>query len=56
MFDSGIGGISVLRDIRERLPAENLLYVADTAYVPYGSHSPAFIQRPTCHSHLSLLS
>lgn len=45
MFDSGIGGISVLRDIRELLPTGNLLYVADTAHVPYGSHSPAFIQR-----------
>jgi glutamate racemase len=36
VFDSGVGGISVAREIRRALPAEHLLYVADTAYVPYG--------------------
>jgi glutamate racemase len=36
IFDSGVGGLSVAREIRRALPAEHLLYVADTAYVPYG--------------------
>ncbi|PYQ05397.1 MAG: glutamate racemase [Acidobacteria bacterium] len=36
MFDSGVGGLSVAREIRRTLPAEDLLYVADTAYCPYG--------------------
>jgi glutamate racemase len=36
VFDSGVGGLSVAREIRRALPAEHLLYVADTAYVPYG--------------------
>ena len=36
VFDSGLGGLSVLRHIRERLPAEDLLYCADSAFVPYG--------------------
>jgi glutamate racemase len=36
IFDSGVGGLSVAREIRRALPAENLLYVADTAYCPYG--------------------
>ncbi len=36
LFDSGVGGLSVAREIRRLLPAEDLLYVADTAYCPYG--------------------
>lgn len=36
VFDSGIGGLSVAREIRRALPSEHLLYVADTAYLPYG--------------------
>ena len=37
LFDSGVGGLSVLRYVRELLPSENLIYVADQAWVPYGS-------------------
>ena len=36
LFDSGVGGLSVAREIRRLLPAEDILYVADTAYCPYG--------------------
>jgi glutamate racemase len=36
IFDSGVGGLSVAREIRRALPSEDLLYVADTAYCPYG--------------------
>ncbi|CAN5799348.1 glutamate racemase [soil metagenome] len=36
IFDSGMGGLSVAREIRALLPAESLLYLADTAYCPYG--------------------
>ncbi len=36
MFDSGLGGLSVAREIRKLLPAEDILYLADTAYCPYG--------------------
>lgn len=39
IFDSGLGGLSVAREIRRRLPHEDLLYVADSAYVPYGGRS-----------------
>jgi glutamate racemase len=39
IFDSGIGGLSVAREIRRELPAEHLLYLADSAYVPYGDRS-----------------
>lgn len=39
MFDSGVGGLSVLREIRKRLPAADLVYVADRARSPYGTRS-----------------
>lgn len=44
VFDSGVGGLSVLREIRRLLPHEELLYVADSAHVPYGEKSQAFIR------------
>jgi glutamate racemase len=44
VFDSGVGGLSVLREIRRLLPHEDLLYVADSAHVPYGEKSNAFIE------------
>jgi glutamate racemase len=37
IFDSGVGGLSVLSQVRRMLPEESLLYVADQAHVPYGS-------------------
>jgi len=43
VFDSGLGGISVLAEIRRRLPGEDLVYVADSAHVPYGGHAASFI-------------
>ncbi len=43
IFDSGVGGLSVLREIRTVLPAENLLYVADSGAAPYGDRSREFI-------------
>ncbi len=43
VFDSGVGGLSVLGEIRALLPAESLLYVADSGHVPYGDKSAEFI-------------
>ena len=43
-MDSGVGGLSVLREIRALLPAESLHYVADSAHLPYGDKSPAFVR------------
>ena len=43
VFDSGVGGLSVLREVRRLLPHEDLLYVADSAYAPYGERSDGFI-------------
>jgi len=39
VFDSGVGGLSVLRAIREQLPAQPVIYFADQAHVPYGPRS-----------------
>lgn len=44
VFDSGIGGLSVLRHLRALLPAENLLYVADSGHAPYGRRTPDFVR------------
>lgn len=41
VFDSGVGGLSVLRALHQRLPTASLLYVADSAYAPYGERSVA---------------
>ena len=40
VFDSGVGGLTVLGALSRRLPRENFIYVGDTARVPYGSKSP----------------
>jgi glutamate racemase len=45
IFDSGMGGLSVMRDIRTALPHEHLLYVADSGHVPYGNKSQEYIQQ-----------
>jgi glutamate racemase len=43
VFDSGVGGLSVLREIHQLLPNEDLLYVADSAHAPYGDKPKEFI-------------
>jgi glutamate racemase len=44
VFDSGIGGLSVLQEIRGCLPHEDLLYIADSAHVPYGDKTEDHIR------------
>lgn len=44
VFDSGVGGLSVLHHIRAALPEADLIYVADSGHVPYGDKSPAYIE------------
>lgn len=45
VFDSGLGGLSVLAAIAHALPRADLVYLADTAHVPYGDKDDAFIRR-----------
>lgn len=44
VFDSGVGGLSVLHHIRTALPDARLIYVADSAHVPYGDKPPSYIE------------
>jgi glutamate racemase len=56
IFDSGLGGLTVMRQIAKMLPHEDIIYLADNARLPYGSQSPATIRKYTqeCCSFLSL--
>jgi len=45
IFDSGVGGLSIVHGIRRELPSENLLYVADQGFSPYGSKPKQTIER-----------
>jgi glutamate racemase len=45
VFDSGVGGLTVVRALRAVLPGEDVIYLGDTARVPYGSKSPRTIER-----------
>ncbi|QUW03083.1 glutamate racemase [Chloracidobacterium validum] len=45
IFDSGVGGLTVYRALRARLPQESFIYLGDTARIPYGTRSPETIRR-----------
>src|SRR5215468_4261200 len=45
VFDSGVGGLTVVRALRLALPGEDVVYLGDTARVPYGSKSPRTVER-----------
>ena len=53
VFDSGLGGLTVFKELRDLLPGENLIYFGDTARVPYGTKSPeaviAFSKEIACY-------
>lgn len=50
VFDSGVGGLTVLKALRDALPHEDLVYLGDTARLPYGTKSPASIARYACQA------
>ncbi len=50
IFDSGLGGLTVLRAIEQLLPTENLIYFGDTARLPYGNKNPETILRYSLES------
>ena len=49
IFDSGLGGLTVWRELRRQLPNEDLLYFADSRNCPYGPKPPETIQKLACH-------
>ncbi len=54
VFDSGVGGLTVLDALRARMPGEDLIYLGDTARLPYGTKSPASIARYACQATAAL--
>ena len=56
MFDSGIGGLTVLKEVKKLLPSEHILYLGDSARVPYGSKSPQTVTRYALESAIFLLT
>lgn len=50
IFDSGLGGLTVLQAVRDRMPALPLIYLGDSAHTPYGSRTPQEIYDLTCAS------
>lgn len=55
IFDSGIGGLTVVRQIHKALPHEDIVYLGDTARVPYGTKSPDTVVRFACEDTAFLL-
>jgi glutamate racemase len=56
VFDSGVGGLTVFREIARALPGEPLIYLGDSARVPYGTKSPSTIIRYSLEAARHLLS
>jgi glutamate racemase len=56
VFDSGIGGLTVVRELIQRMPNESIVYFGDTARVPYGPKSPATVARYSEEAAAFLLS
>ncbi len=50
MFDSGVGGLTVMKEVMKHLPMENMIYLGDTARVPYGVRSAETVSRYSCEN------
>src|SRR5213075_983822 len=55
VFDSGVGGLTVFREIARALPHQSLIYLGDSARVPYGTKSPETVTRYTLQAAAHLL-
>lgn len=56
LFDSGVGGLTVLKALRQRMPSEDLLYLGDTARLPYGTKSAETIVRYALRASAGLIA
>lgn len=56
VFDSGVGGLTVLRALQQELPEESFLYLGDTARLPYGTKSPTTIINYALHASRMLIA
>ena len=50
VFDSGLGGHSILTELIKKLPQYNYIYLGDNARVPYGGRSPEMVYKFTTHA------
>jgi len=48
VFDSGLGGLTIVKALREVMPDEQIIYVGDTAHLPYGDKSPEMVAEHSC--------
>jgi len=56
VFDSGVGGLTVVKQLAKEMPAEDIVYFGDTARVPYGTKSPSTIKKFSIENVLFLLN
>ena len=49
VFDSGVGGLSILKALQAQMPHEQFVYVADSSHAPYGERDAAFVQQRAAH-------
>ena len=56
VLDSGLGGLSVLRHLRRRMPGERFVYYGDSAHAPYGTRSHAEVEALTMNAAAHLMS
>ena len=55
VFDSGMGGLTVLKELCQRLPDEDFIYLGDTARLPYGTKSPQPVHKYSMQAAAKLL-
>ena len=48
VFDSGLGGLTAVREIKKIMPGESIVYFGDTGRLPYGTRSPEIIKKYAC--------
>jgi glutamate racemase len=49
VFDSGVGGLSILKALQAQMPHEQFVYVADSSHAPYGERDASFVQQRAAH-------
>jgi glutamate racemase len=56
VFDSGLGGLTVLKELKQQLPYEDFIYLGDIARLPYGNKSPQVVSKYAVHCVNQLVS
>ena len=56
IFDSGMGGLTIAKEIKRLLPHESLIYYGDSKHLPYGDKSKEVISQPSLHIFIKKVS